>query len=324
MLYTILICTRNRCNTLETALRSYFNLTIPHDISVEMIVVDNGSTDLTKQVVEDFKSIAPFSVLYHYESREGHSIALNSGVSSSSGETILFTDDDAFPAEDWLREVRNSFVNDHADWVFGPVRPDWGNRPEPKWYGSATAALVACLDYGAQDFVVTNEKHTFFGVNHACRSDLFKKMGGYREDLGLVPGKKGTFGNDDELFLRVLRSGHRIIYNSRAYVNHLIPPQRRSSGLHRRIAHLVAHNQYNYYKNTGLTEPSLLGIPRFFFRLPLIHFYMWTKSLLLGRASDCFYHELRFRRFATIIALAFIRWPRKFFLRSYSSHSPDS
>lgn len=299
--YTVLICTRNRAETLAAALASHLDLAVPAGVTRDLIVVDNGSTDDTRGAVERFARAAPFPVAYVREDREGHSIALNTGCRAATGDVIAFTDDDAFPAPGWLAAIHDGFARHAADWVYGPVVPRWEAGAAPAWYGRETARLVACLDLGPAEFVATNMSQTFYGVNHAARRDRLFALGLYREDLGLIPGKKGSGGNDDELFGRALAGGCKLVYHPGALVNHLVAPHRCRAGLHRSVTVLVAGNQFRALCRNPPPPPTLLGLPRFYFRKPFEHLARWVRGVVGRNPSLRLDSEIELIRFATLI-----------------------
>jgi glycosyltransferase involved in cell wall biosynthesis len=299
--YTILICTRNRAETLALALASHLSIDVPEGVSRDMVVVDNASTDSTAETVAQFAATSPFTVTYVRENREGHSVALNTGCRAATGDIIVFTDDDAFPDKSWLTAIHDTFARHSADWVYGPVHPVWEGATTPWWYGPYTSALVACLDYGPEEFVATDYERSFAGVNHACRRDRLFELGLYREDYGLLPGRKSFTGNDDDLFRRAVAAGYRVVYQPRVAVNHLIPAARGQARYHREIAVLVAKNIFTHVHENPPAGPLLLGLPRFYFRLTLEHLLGWFRGVVGGNRSLRFYNELRLVRFLLII-----------------------
>ena len=66
---TVLICTRDRADTLARALASHLDLEVPPGVTRDLLVVDNGSSDHTPDVVEAFRRTAPFGVTYLREDR---------------------------------------------------------------------------------------------------------------------------------------------------------------------------------------------------------------------------------------------------------------
>lgn len=86
--FSIIIPTYNRAQYLVATLESVLKQTYPH---YEILIVDDGSTDQTKQVVESFKS--PF-LHYIYQDNGERGKARNKGIEAAKGEYITFLDSD--------------------------------------------------------------------------------------------------------------------------------------------------------------------------------------------------------------------------------------
>lgn len=90
-LVSVIIPCYNHAHFLSTAIKSVLNQTYPH---IEIIVVDDGSTDNTKQVSESFSNVT-----YIFQANAGLSASRNKGIKESHGDYLLFLD-----ADDWLCE----------------------------------------------------------------------------------------------------------------------------------------------------------------------------------------------------------------------------
>src|SRR5262245_36854282 len=110
MFVSIVICTRNRCDKLRGALRSLVNVEVPAGNSLEVVVVDNGSTDATAETCAEFSSI--LLLQYLREDRRGKSRALDRGIEAARGELVAFTDDDCLVHVSWLRALVDTFSAD--------------------------------------------------------------------------------------------------------------------------------------------------------------------------------------------------------------------
>ena len=104
---SLLICTRNRARQLERTLLHVGQLVF--DGEWEVIVVDNGSTDDTQAVVEAFARATNVPVQYAAAAQPGLSLARNVGVARARGEIVCFTDDDCYPAPDYLQRIDDIF-----------------------------------------------------------------------------------------------------------------------------------------------------------------------------------------------------------------------
>lgn len=90
---TILTPTYNRAYTLE---RCYKSLTKQTDKDFEWIVVDDGSTDDTKSLVDTFIKKKNINVYYYYKENGGKCSALNVGIKKAKGELVLILDSDDY------------------------------------------------------------------------------------------------------------------------------------------------------------------------------------------------------------------------------------
>src|SRR5215218_6626003 len=98
-------------------------LAVPPDLSWELIVVNNNSTDETDAVVLSFEHRLPIKLVQ--ERTPGLSYARNRALHAATGEIILWTDDDVIVARDWISRILDGFDAQAADVVFGPSTPIW-------------------------------------------------------------------------------------------------------------------------------------------------------------------------------------------------------
>jgi glycosyltransferase involved in cell wall biosynthesis len=90
-MFTVLTATFNRAHTLPRVWESLRAQTFP---SFEWVVVDDGSTDGTADLVRGWAAEAPFPVVYVHQENQGKHVAVNRGVEASSGEMIAVLDSD--------------------------------------------------------------------------------------------------------------------------------------------------------------------------------------------------------------------------------------
>ena len=92
-LVSVIVPTRNRANLVARAIQSVLDQTYRH---IECIIVDDGSSDETRQVVEEFTDER--LVYLRHETQRHASAARNTGIAYSRGELIAFLDDD----DEWM------------------------------------------------------------------------------------------------------------------------------------------------------------------------------------------------------------------------------
>ena len=83
--FSVLLATRNRAEILRSALKALLQQETNGALTYEVIVIDNGSQDETRAVVEAAASGASVPVRYFHEPRLGRSWALNAGLAHASG-----------------------------------------------------------------------------------------------------------------------------------------------------------------------------------------------------------------------------------------------
>lgn len=216
MFVTVVVCTFNRCNMLAKALESVTNSRLPSTVEWEVLVVDNNSSDQTREVVKRFDSCYPGRFRYIFEPRQGVAYARNTGVSAAGGDVIAFTDDDVTVDPSWLNNLTAPLHNRAWAGVAGRVVPVW-QCPRPNWLSPKDTRGVAIeFDLGP---VASDLAEPAFTVNLCFRKELFEKHGGFRVDLGRT-GDKLLSNEDVEFCRRLMQAGERFRYEPTAVVYH--------------------------------------------------------------------------------------------------------
>jgi glucosyl-dolichyl phosphate glucuronosyltransferase len=102
---TVILCTYNRCEDLAGALGSIAASQVTNSVTWEVLVVDNNSTDQTRDVVEAFSRQHPGRFRYLFEPKAGKSYALNAGIANTCSEVLAFVDDDVTVEPTWLQNL---------------------------------------------------------------------------------------------------------------------------------------------------------------------------------------------------------------------------
>ena len=227
---TVIICTRNRAVQLGQVLTSATKMKIPSGLSWEFIVVDNGSSDNTPDVVKNFEAVLPIRCIR--EDKPGLSSARNCGVMSARGKYICWTDDDVVIHTEWLSSYVEAFRRHPEAAVFGgrvlpllqPPTPDWFNDRKEYW---PLNALLAHRDFGDDEMEVTFEGgKTPYGANFAVRAKEQKQLK-YNLELGVSPSHK-RLGEETDLIYRIFKAGGHGWWVPGSKVSHIIPPKRQT------------------------------------------------------------------------------------------------
>ncbi len=129
---TVVLCTCNRCESLAKALASAARLQLPESVDWEVLVVDNNSSDRTREVVQEYCGRFPGRFRYLFEPRQGKSHALNAGIREARGEIIAFIDDDVVVEPTWLSNLTAGLHDGQWAGAGGRILPQAPFEP-PDW-----------------------------------------------------------------------------------------------------------------------------------------------------------------------------------------------
>jgi glycosyltransferase involved in cell wall biosynthesis len=220
---SVIVCTLNQASYLGKALGSIIEQTLPR-AEYEVLVVDNGSTDSTKQTVESFRDIG--NLHYLYDPVLGLSHARNVGWQKARGKYVVYLDDDAVASPGWLERIRHRYETllPRPVSVGGRVLPIWEAR-RPPWLTRELERHLSIVDW--QDLPMFLDEDSFYlaGTNVSYRRTVLQESGGFPTNLG----RKGLLlRSNEELWMQhFLRSrGYAIWYDPDILVHHHIKVQR--------------------------------------------------------------------------------------------------
>lgn len=278
---TILLATRNRAATLESVLDQYCRIESPPN-GWDMVVVDNGSSDRTAEVVRGFIGRLPLQ--YVLERTPGKNAALNAGLRFVTGDLVVFTDDDIFPNADWLVELCAAADSHESYAVFaGIIRPRWEIPPSD--------VILQAIPLGVSYAIHPPGVHEgptrpplVFGGNVAIRTEVFRS--GYRFDPAVGPSPSPyVMGGEAELIRRLAADARGIWCCEKAIVEHLIPrPHLRNAWILQR-AERYGRAQYLFGDGPN-NGPSWLGIPRWVYRAAVSETFLIARAALTGNAVE--------------------------------------
>lgn len=260
---TVVICTYNRSVSLARALTSIFASSGADFSSWEILVVDNNSTDDTRDVVDGFEKHYPGRIRYRFEPLQGLANARNSGVDAVITPLLAFTDDDVLVEAGWLQQLVSAFDDPHVVAVGGPVVPLW-NSPKPHWLPQSRRYSLAPLALFDPQLNGNQLCESPFGANMAFRRALFAKYGKFRSDLGRT-GKDLLSNEDTEFCERLLDGGEIIAFAPSAIVQHPILDERLSKSYFLRWWFDKARADIRQHGTPNDLGPLLFGVPLVYF-----------------------------------------------------------
>lgn len=259
---TVLLATRNRAPLLREVLEAFCRLQPPAS-GWKLVVVDNGSTDETAQVLASFGDRLPLHSVS--EPRLGKNLALNTGLGLVEGDLTVLTDDDVFPHADWLVQLRKAADAQPAYAMFGgAVLPRW-EVPPPCWVEWLEPGPVYTLtDPTRQDGPVP--PFLIYGPNMAVRTSVFQS--GTRFDPSIGPrGSNYPMGSETELAMRLDRQGHKAWYVHNAVVEHFVSAEHLTTVWVLKRAVRYGRGQLRLFGAVKIASAHLwFGVPRYLLR----------------------------------------------------------
>ena len=184
----------------------------------EVIVVDNDSTDTSREIVSNCASDFPgLNLVLAVEKRRGPAAARNKGIELASGVVIAFTDADCVPDKYWIQQICNAFNQDETlDAVGGVERPF--SQPSTLIHKVVSATWLPPSER-LRMRVIDNKNEWLEGVfistfNCAIKRSCLEAIGGFDELFY-------PCGEDMDLWFRVLARGAKIVaWNPAIIVEH--------------------------------------------------------------------------------------------------------
>jgi glucosyl-dolichyl phosphate glucuronosyltransferase len=262
---SVIVATRDRAPLLRGTLEALSGQVSP-GCPVEILVVDNGSIDGTREVVETSGRESKIPVIYLTESRPGKSHALNTAVAHARGDVLAFTDDDVLPSPGWLAAYTQAFGETGADYAAGRILPLWEVTP-PRWLTPAQHGVLAISDGGTRRLILAgvHDRVMPIGANMAVRRHVLDRVGGWNPDLGKL---KNTFrtGEDHEFALKLAAAGFAGVYEPEACALHRVPAERLRLEYFFRWCYSNGRIAAGLEQEYPSTKNYLLRVPRYLWR----------------------------------------------------------
>ena len=265
MFVSIAICTLNRAESLRRNLDSLVAMRVPQDLQWEVVVVNNGCTDHTDEVIASYAARLP--IRGEYEPQRGISRARNRAVDAAKGEYIVWTDDDTVVDPDWLAAYAEAFRRWPKSAVFGgPIIPRY-ESPVAEWLQACEHLLrdvYAVRDFGNAPIRISRKEGPApFGANFAVRAAEQRSVR-YDPGFGMAPGRY-RLGEETAVIIGIFATGASGYWIPDARVEHCIARQRQTTAY---IARYFAAQGETValLQRRRETGPRLLGVPRWMWR----------------------------------------------------------
>lgn len=257
---TVVMTTYNRASILNETLKSMAQIQ-RKNLKVDFVIVDNNSTDNTKEIISKWNASLP--ITYLFESEPGQNPARNKALSEANfGKIIVFTDDDVKPNDNWFSAIVYACEQWPEYSVFGgKIYPIWpAETLLPKWAqeNSIQSFGFAVHDYKEHQCVYEINDYPF-SPNFWVRRSIFKDFQKFDNKIEWHP-KNRIMATETVFFRDLVAKGHRIVYCPEAVVGHKINPEqltlmnilKRSYSCGRGLAHIRSFCRSDMLKKTPL------------------------------------------------------------------------
>ena len=226
---TVLVCGYNSAARLPATLAALAQLEAPIGYNVEVLIIDNASTDTTTVVVQQTLSALnlPFSTEVLYEGQAGKSHALEQGFACARYRYVCIVDDDNWLAPNYLNLAWEIMEANPQIGALGGVGEPVCEVIPPAWFAEF-AIDYAAGPQAAQSGDITAAAGYLYGAGTIMRRAAWQQVHavGFKS---LLTGRKGnnlSSGEDNEMCFAIALAGYRIWFDDRLHFRHFIPTQR--------------------------------------------------------------------------------------------------
>ena len=217
---SIVICTYNRADLAANCLASVRQAMAGRG-DVDVIVVDNNSSDQTKEVIQ--AAIGDQAqARYVFEPAQGLSHARNRGAAEAAGDYVGYIDDECIVDKAWL-DAALHVIGTHRPALFGGPYGAWYRGEKPAWYKDHYAST----DRHVREARALHPNEFVSGGNLFVERKWIDALGGFDPDYGMT-GTKVNYGEetDFQIRLRAHDPNALIYFDPRVFLRHLVRPEK--------------------------------------------------------------------------------------------------
>ena len=209
---SVIVPTHNRADYLPDLFASLACQVYPARL-IELLVIDNDSSDRTDHVIAEWQDRLPFPLRYHCKDNDGPAASRNVGAHMATGEVLAYTDSDCIPDMHWLANAVRSLRAD-CDLVAGPMvgLTRWSDGNLVRQYREAL-----------------RDDGMYPTGNLVLWRSWFDVVGGFDERYGIYPWGGLKAGEDTDFAWRARRRGARLRFIDDVVVGHQLAPKKQRS-----------------------------------------------------------------------------------------------
>ncbi|MEL7037179.1 MAG: hormogonium polysaccharide biosynthesis glycosyltransferase HpsE [Cyanobacteria bacterium J06592_8] len=229
--FTVVICTYNGERRIPLVLDRLLSQQQIENLTWEIVIVDNNSTDRTKEVIQNYQSKSspnPSEIKYCFEPRQGIAFARRLAIQEAKGSTIGFLDDDNLPDKNWIYAAYNfAQIHPNAGAFGSQIEAQYEAKPPQNF--ERIACFLAIIERGEEAFRYDVLDRWLFppGAGLVIRKQVWLDCIPEEPFFSGVSAKSlQRKGEDIEMLSYVRKKGWEIWHNPEMKVDHLIPSNR--------------------------------------------------------------------------------------------------
>jgi glycosyltransferase involved in cell wall biosynthesis len=225
--FSIVICCYNSQNNIIETLE-YIRHLQADNIRFEVLVIDNGSTDLTRQRVKQYLKNSSLVYRVFDEPKVGKPYALIKGFENSQFDKVIICDDDVLLQSDYLIVANQIFKDFQNIGILGGTGLLKPTLEKPFWFDQFANAFAVGKQWDTSGDVTTN-KGFLWGAGSIVNKKAWltvKNNGFSNFYTGLKGIEKSMTGEDTELSIWIVNAGYRLFYFDKLIYIHNINAER--------------------------------------------------------------------------------------------------
>ena len=254
---SIIICTFNRATILHYCLDSIEKYGLEYKDKIEIVIVDNNSTDDTRSLIDPYIKRGGLNFRYIPEEMQGLSVARNTGALNAKYDWLFYLDDDAILRESTL-DVLFRVINEDQFDFFGGIYNAFYIHEKPKWLSDG---------YGTNKVNYKRlplKADRISGGIMVIQKKLLFDLGMFNIHLGMSGSKLG-FAEESDLQNRYLAEGGKTTVITDFQVDHIVGSHKFSVWWHLKQAFVAGRDDVHKVKVNFLREFFIL-LPVFTFK----------------------------------------------------------
>ncbi len=248
---SIIIVTRNRVKLLSNCLYPLIEQ-IENRENIEVIIVDNNSSDTTIEFLKDFTNKNK-KFIYLEEANIGASYSRNKGISFAKGDWLCFLDDDGIPEIDFTEKLIYTIENYNFD-GFGGMWYPYSEKIIPKWIPNEVTTM-RLLTKSTES--ITYGETVAAGIC-AFKKEIIIKAGCFPTSIGPRDGKMG-YGEENYLQFKIWKLGGVIGFNPDWKMKHYVSDYKFSLWWNLERFYLKGRDSNAYLEQLSFSKKIVLG-----------------------------------------------------------------